>query len=160
MPSIHAWWMSVKLNKSILDSSTVLVLYCVLNSHHLAWLATVFLIQCKGAITNVSVLLFSILIKSIFWTWRIKNSQILSQTSKLNEYQWRIQDFAEGVRQLPKVLLVFNFLLKTAWKWKNFDWGRVPGAPLDPPMNINEMNFFELNWTGINIFHAYNWVSQ
>ena len=36
-----------------------------------------------------------------------------------------------GGRQLPKVLLFFNFLPKTAWKWKNLDpqGGRVPGAP-------------------------------
>ena len=48
--------------------------------------------------------------------------------------QWRIQDFPQGGRQLPKVLLFFNFLPKTAWKWKNLDprggGARVPGAPL------------------------------
>ena len=46
--------------------------------------------------------------------------------------QWRIQDFPQGGRQLPKVLLFFNFLPKTAWKWKNLDpqgGARVPGAP-------------------------------
>ena len=44
-------------------------------------------------------------------------------------YQWRIQDFPQGGRQLPKVLLFFNFLPKTAWKWKNLDprgGGRAP----------------------------------
>ena len=35
--------------------------------------------------------------------------------------------FPRGVRQLPKVLLFFKYLTKTAWKWKNL-------APLDPPM--------------------------
>ena len=48
--------------------------------------------------------------------------------------------FPRGGRQLPKVLLFFNFLPKTAWKWKNLDprgGARVPGAPpLDPPMNM------------------------
>ena len=40
--------------------------------------------------------------------------------------------FPGGGRQLPKVLLFFNFLPKTAWKWKNLDpqgGARVPGAP-------------------------------
>ena len=53
--------------------------------------------------------------------------------------QWRIQDFPQGGRQLPKVLLFFNFLLKTAWKWKNLDpqGGRASLAPpLDPPMTV------------------------
>ena len=31
-----------------------------------------------------------------------------------HHYQWRIQDFPQGGRQLPKVLLFFNFLPKTA----------------------------------------------
>ena len=52
--------------------------------------------------------------------------------------QWRIQDFPRGGgRQLPKVLLFFNFLPKTAWKWKNLDPGggaRPWCPPLDPPM--------------------------
>ena len=48
--------------------------------------------------------------------------------------------FPRGVRQLPKLLLFFKFLPKTAWEWKNLDprgggsarpW-RPP--PLDPPM--------------------------
>ena len=45
--------------------------------------------------------------------------------------QWRVKDFPEGVRQLPKVLLFFNFFPKTAWKWKNLDPPR--GASLAPP---------------------------
>ena len=42
-----------------------------------------------------------------------------------------------GGRQLPKVLLFFNFFPKTAWKWKNLDpqGGRASLAPpLDLPM--------------------------
>ena len=27
-----------------------------------------------------------------------------------------------------------NILLKTAWNFKNLNWGRIPGTPLDPPM--------------------------
>ena len=47
--------------------------------------------------------------------------------------QWRIQDFPQGGRQLPKMLLFFNFLPKTAWKWKNLDpqWGGA--RPWCPP---------------------------
>ena len=46
--------------------------------------------------------------------------------------QWRIQDFPRGGRQLPKVLLFFNFLPKTAWKWKNLD-PRGGARPWRPP---------------------------
>ena len=49
--------------------------------------------------------------------------------------QWRIQDFPEGVRQFPNWDYFVNFFPKTAWKWKNLDpGGRVPGPPLDQPM--------------------------
>ena len=39
--------------------------------------------------------------------------------------------FPRGVRQLPKLLLFFKFLPKTAWKWKNLDpqGGRASLAP-------------------------------
>ena len=52
------------------------------------------------------------------------------------EKQWRIQDFPQGVRQLPKLLLFFKFLPKIAWKWKNlYPGGAHPWRPpLDPPM--------------------------
>ena len=52
--------------------------------------------------------------------------------SKLMLLQWRIQDFREGVRQLPKVLLFFNFFAENCMKMKEFGLpgGRVPGAPL------------------------------
>ena len=50
--------------------------------------------------------------------------------------------FARGVRQLPKFLLFFKFLPKTAWKWKNLDpqggGARPWRPPLDPPM-LTEM---------------------
>ena len=36
------------------------------------------------------------------------------KTLFLHPVQWRIQDFPQGGRQLPKVLLFFNFLPKTA----------------------------------------------
>ena len=44
--------------------------------------------------------------------------------------------FPRGVRQLPKLLLFFIVLLKTAWKWKNLDpgGGASLAPPLDPPM--------------------------
>ena len=38
-----------------------------------------------------------------------------------------------GARQLQKVLLFFNFLPKTAWKWKNLDPRGGGGASLAPP---------------------------
>ena len=48
--------------------------------------------------------------------------------------------FPRGVRQLPKSLLFFKFLPKTAWKWKNLDpqggGARPWRPPLDPPMMI------------------------
>ena len=37
-----------------------------------------------------------------------------SETQFVYLVQWRIQDFLEGVCQLPKVLLFFTFLPKTA----------------------------------------------
>ena len=42
--------------------------------------------------------------------------------------------FPRGVRQLPKLLLFFKILPKTAWKWKNLDpqGGRASLAP--PPL--------------------------
>ena len=49
--------------------------------------------------------------------------------------------FPRGVRQLPKLLLFFKFLPKTAWKWKNLDpqGGRASLAPpLDPPMHFTK----------------------
>ena len=54
--------------------------------------------------------------------------------------------FPRGVCQLPKLLLFFKFLSKTAWKWKNLDpgGGRVPGAPLDPPMICVSCEFGKL----------------
>ena len=61
--------------------------------------------------------------------------------STSGRYQWRIQDFPQGGRQLPKLLLFFTFLPKTAWKWKNLDprgGGRASLAPpLDPPMGMH-----------------------
>ena len=48
--------------------------------------------------------------------------------------QWRIQDFplGGGVRQLPKVLLFFNFVPENCMKMKEFgpQVRHVPGAPL------------------------------
>ena len=44
-------------------------------------------------------------------------------------FQWRIQDFPEGVANL----LFGQFFPKTAWKWRNFVLGaHVLRAPLDP----------------------------
>ena len=52
--------------------------------------------------------------------------------------QWRIQDFSEGVQQLPKVLLFFKFFVENCMKMKEFEppGGRASLAPLslDPPM--------------------------
>ena len=54
----------------------------------------------------------------------------MCQHRRICSEQWRIQDFPEGWRQLPKWDYFFNFLPKTAWKWNNLDPGGVPGAPL------------------------------
>ena len=64
--------------------------------------------------------------------------KILISTIILIHLQWRIQDFPKGVRQLPKVLLFFNFFPENCMKMKEF--GPPGGArpwcppPLDPPM--------------------------
>ena len=62
-----------------------------------------------------------------------KNARINSGGSRI---------FPRGVRQLPKLLLFFKFLPKTAWKWKNLDpqGGASLAPPLDPPM-INILSF-------------------
>ena len=59
----------------------------------------------------------------------------LSYGRELNTetYQWRIQDFPQGGRQLPKLLLFFTFLPKTAWKWKNLDPQGGGARPWRPP---------------------------
>ena len=44
--------------------------------------------------------------------------------------QWRIQDFPQGVSQLPKVLLFFIFFAENCMKMKEFGPG---GASLVPP---------------------------
>ena len=55
-------------------------------------------------------------------------------------FQWRIQDFPWGGRQLPNWVcqpIICKFLPKTIWKWKNLDsgGGARPWHPtLDPPM--------------------------
>ena len=79
-------------------------------------------------------------------------------------FQWRIQDFPQGGRQLPKLLLSFTFLPKTAWKWKNLDpqGGRASLAPpLDPPMSLNQAQYTvqeehsvltEQKWLSMRIF--------
>ena len=63
--------------------------------------------------------------------------------------------FPRGVRQLPKVLLFFNFVPENCMKMKEFGppGGRVPGVPpLDPPMslNVNELKNAESlqSWGG------------
>ena len=49
-------------------------------------------------------------------------------------HQWRMQNFPQGVRQLPKLILFFKLLTKTAWKWKNLDPRGGGGASLAPPL--------------------------
>ena len=56
------------------------------------------------------------------------------------DFQWRIQDFLQGVRQLPNVLLFFKFFAENRMKMKEFGpGGGVPGAPL------GSANEFSLN---------------
>ena len=83
--------------------------------------------------------------------------------------------FPRGVRQLPEVLLFFNFFLKTAWKWKNLDpqGGEHPSRPpLDPPMTSailrlqvslwKKMYCFPriFNWCWLVNFTGNHWVDQ
>ena len=56
-----------------------------------------------------------------------------------------MQDFQQEVRQLPKVLLFFNFLPKTAWKWKNLGLqGASLAPPLDPSMQNQSFTLFKV----------------
>ena len=45
---------------------------------------------------------------------------LLLSNSYEKRTSWRIQDFLEGVRQLPKVLLFFNFFAENCMKMKEF----------------------------------------
>ena len=75
-------------------------------------------------------------VNSIFiWCWGLTSNNFYWEDFFEKGIYWgsggsRI--FPRGVRQLPKLLLFFKFLPKTAWKWKNLDprGARVPGAPL------------------------------
>ena len=46
------------------------------------------------------------------------------------------------MRQLPKVLLFFNFFAENCMKMQEFgtpmEGARVPGAPLDPPVHASK----------------------
>ena len=53
-------------------------------------------------------------------------------------HQWRIQNFPQGVRQLPKLILFFKLLTKTAWKWKNLDPRGEGARPWRLPSWINQ----------------------
>ena len=77
---------------------------------------------------------------------------------------WRpVVDFPQGVRQLPKVLLFFNFFPENCMKMKEFGppgVARVPGAPtLRPPMKASEMRapllpiFFNLMQFSVKTTH-------
>ena len=53
-------------------------------------------------------------------------------------YQWWIQDFPEGVRQLPKVLIFFNFFAENCMKMKEFGpVGGGGGVPISPVESAN-----------------------
>ena len=50
--------------------------------------------------------------------------------------QWRIQDFLQGGVPTPKIAIIFQIFAENYMKMKEFGpRGRVPGAPLDPPMH-------------------------
>ena len=47
--------------------------------------------------------------------------------------QWRIQDFPQGGRQLPKIAIIFHIFAENCMKMKEFGppgGARVPGVPL------------------------------
>ena len=51
--------------------------------------------------------------------------------------QWRIQDFPQGGAPTPKITIIFQSFAENCMKMKEFGppgGARVPGAPLDPPM--------------------------
>ena len=64
--------------------------------------------------------------------------------------------FPRGVRQLPKVLLFFKYLPKTAWKWKNLDPGGASLAPpLDPPMVSTQCSLAD---PVVQFFRFWSWL--
>ena len=69
------------------------------------------------------------------------------------QYQWRIQDFPEGARQLPKLLLFFNFFTENCMKMKEFGppGGVLAPPPLDPPVNTLYLHNNATCW----IFHDF-----
>ena len=59
--------------------------------------------------------------------------------------QWWIQDFPQGVRQLPKVLLFFNFFAENCMEMREFGPRGVSLAtPLDPPIHLLKFKIIPL----------------
>ena len=76
----------------------------------------------------------------------------------LDNNQWRIQDFPDGVRQLPNWDYLKKFLPKTAWKWKNLNPGG--GGQWHPwlPPKIHQWQSqvnIKINWKNIG-----NWFQS
>ena len=83
------------------------------------------------------------------------------QQHKVDIFSGGSRIFPEGVRQLPKVLLFFNFFAENCMKMKKI-WtprgARVPGAPLDPPMLLSVNYFFpSLSFCYIYYSHLQVW---
>ena len=64
--------------------------------------------------------------------------------------------FSPGGRQLPKLLLFFTFLPKTAWKWKNLDPRGGGGASLASPLgSANGLSVCSRGRRGIHVTTAW-----
>ena len=67
-------------------------------------------------------------------------------------YQWRIQDFPQGGAPTPKSAIIFQIFCQKPHENERI-WtpgGRVPGAPLDPPMHTT------MRWTPLLFFMITN----
>ena len=57
---------------------------------------------------------------------------MLRNNRKIQQYQWRIQDFPQGGAPTPKSAIIFQFFAENCMKMKEFGppgGAHVPGAP-------------------------------
>ena len=67
----------------------------------------------------------------------LTKQKLIAKSKKYMSISGGSRIFQRGVCQLPKVLLFFNFFVENCMKMKEFGpRGGVPGAPLNPPMSI------------------------
>ena len=105
---------SILVNQALQHSHPTVCHTCT-NSKHVTWL-------------------FLLLIRFVMWLFQYDTHFLFLNVKNDVTYQWRIQDFPQGGRQLPKVLLFFNFLPKNCMKMKEFGPPGGGRASLAPPL--------------------------